>query len=262
MKHFDITGQTFGRYFIESKAENDKYGQPMYFCICECGKSRNVLYTSIVSGRTKSCGCYARDVSLAARIKKNTKHGQSKFGLQSPEYITWHSMKSRVLNPKDAKYKDYGGRDIKICEAWVNSFETFYNDMGKRPSPSHSIDRIDVNGNYEPSNCRWATATEQANNRRNSVKFTYKGDIKSIPEFARQYGLPRGLISQRIYILGWDISKAIEHPCCIKRLTDQQILDIRSKYVPRKYTGLMLAKEYNVSLATIRKVIDSEKVFN
>ena len=131
-------------------------------CRCDCGVEKDFCTGQLRSGHTRSCGC---GISKAV-IKRNTTHGLSHC---ASEYITWKSMRRRCLNPsaKDAKY--YAGRGISICAEW-NSFERFLADMGRRPSPKHSIDRIDVNGNYEPGNCRWATAVEQRRNRRDAVR--------------------------------------------------------------------------------------------
>ena len=124
---------------------------------CECGTIKEVLYTYIKNGRSKSCGCEQRNVWKTI----NTKHNKTK----TAEYRTWCNMKTRCYNPKYKQWKDYGGRGIKVCKEWLESFEQFYIDMGPRPF-GKTLDRIDVNGNYEPSNCRWATSTEQNQNKR------------------------------------------------------------------------------------------------
>lgn len=112
----------------------------------------------------------------------------------SPEYNTWMSMKQRCLNPNAPNYDLYGGRGIKICDRWVNSFEDFLSDMGYKPSSKHSIDRIDVNGDYEPSNCKWSTNEEQQNNKRNSVKILINGILYSIKELSQKYSIKESRI--------------------------------------------------------------------
>lgn len=127
---------------------------------CKCGKILERAFNSISSGASKGCnGCHIR-------IKQIT-HGLT----YSAEYNIWHGMKQRCNNPNSGKFNDYGGRGIKVCKRWLNSFENFYKDMGKRPSKYHSIDRINNDGNYTPANCRWATKKQQQNNRRKSIKY-------------------------------------------------------------------------------------------
>lgn len=116
------------------------------------------------------------------------------------EYKIWRTMKNRCNNKNMASYKNYGERGIKVCERWLESFENFFKDMGNKPTKSHSIDRIDNDGNYEPSNCRWATKKEQGNNRKNNIMFKFKGMNKSITQWADYYGVPRSKIFNKLRI--------------------------------------------------------------
>jgi hypothetical protein len=134
-----------------------------FLCKCECGNKKIVMLSNLKNGSTKSCGC----ISKLLTSQRSKTHGDSK----SPEYKTWKNMKRRCDNPKGNRWMHYGGRGIKVCDRWLHSYENFLNDMGRKPSPQHSIDRIDVNGNYEPSNCRWSTAKEQANNTKRNKKY-------------------------------------------------------------------------------------------
>jgi hypothetical protein len=128
------------------------------------------------------------------------------------EYHAWEGMKARCYYEKDKNYKYYGGRGIIVCERWVNSFDNFVSDMGEAPTKKHSIDRIDVDGNYEPTNCRWATMTVQIRNRRNSFKVSHNGETLTLKEWGERLGLKYKTINHRVNGLGWDILEAITTP--------------------------------------------------
>ena len=160
MKPHELINQRFGRLFVTKKIGPNKHKNIVWECKCDCGKIVQTAATNLISGKSKSCGCLGAE----NRLKAVTKHR----ALKTPEYSVWRGMRARCLNKNSTNYPDYGGRGIKICERW-NNFLLFLNDVGEKPGPEYSLDRIDVNGNYEPSNCKWATKKEQARNKRKKI---------------------------------------------------------------------------------------------
>lgn len=154
-------------------------------------------------GSARSCGCLGRDVRRA----QLTTHGQS----TTKEYRAWHGMKGRCNNPNDKAYADYGGRGIRVCDRWNNSFEAFLADMGAAPSANHSLDRINNDAGYEPGNVRWATVTTQLRNQRRTHYLTYNGETLSLAAWAERVGLPRAALSSRIHA-GWATDRALTQP--------------------------------------------------
>lgn len=158
LSELDLTGQKSKHLTAISRAEGtNNIGSRLWSCLCDCGNTvvRSAAY--FVHGKNPSCGCFRTE-----NMKGNVTHGFS----NTPEHKTWCKLKERCNNPNSKDYHLYGGRGIKVCNRWVGSFENFLEDMGKKPEGKFSIDRLDVNGNYEPSNCRWATDFEQAQNKR------------------------------------------------------------------------------------------------
>lgn len=185
----DETGNRYGRLavlqLVPAPDTVKEKRQGFWLCRCDCGNTVVANGSNLRRGDTVSCGCFNRDYEAKQRKKPKRFHGL-------PEYDIWNHMKRRCYNPNDANYHLYGNRGITVCREWRESFEAFYVCVGPRPSPDHTIDRIDVNGNYEPCNVRWATPKEQAYNKRNNVMLTYQGRTHPLREWAREVGIHPG----------------------------------------------------------------------
>lgn len=200
----DLVGQTFGRLTVRRAVGRTPCRRVIWECLCSCGQTRKVTSTELLSEHgTQSCGCLHRE----KLSRRNTTHGKS----NTSEFKIWAGMRTRCSDPKHGSYPDYGGRGIRVCPEWDRSFETFYRDMGPRPSKGHSLDRINNDGNYEPGNCRWATTQEQAGNRRITVLLTVRGVTKPLVVFAREAGLNPMTVTSRL-ARGLDPETALSLP--------------------------------------------------
>lgn len=173
MKAIDLTDRRFNKLVVIQRSGSDSKGNLLWLCKCDCGKEIVARGDHLRKGVSGSCGC------------NRVTHGKT----GSPEHFAWMAMIARCGNPNHAEYHHYGGRGIRVCERWEN-FENFWADMGERPSPEHSLDRIDNNKGYSPENCRWSTLSTQSNNRRTNHMIAVGGQLMTVGQAASMLGLP------------------------------------------------------------------------
>ena len=184
----DLTGRRYGKLVVLNRDENNKGRNVKWVCVCDCGSQTTVCGNDLKAGKTVSCGCLRKEGS-------HRTHSMSRTRL----YRIWGNMKSRCTNSNVKQYKDYGARGITVCQEWMDSFETFKEwAMANGYSEELTIDRIDVNGNYNPSNCRWITRKEQSLNRTDNHWLNYKGETKTIAEWSAITGIHRATIESRL----------------------------------------------------------------
>ena len=194
----DITGKRFGRWTVIGRSGSER-GMAMWDCICECGAHGRIYGIHLRRGNSNSCGCRKHD---------RVKHGQSRY--HPAECKAWSGMLRRCENAHDKSYADYGGRGIAVCDRW-HDVRLFIADMGPRPSPRHSIDRINNDGDYEPGNCRWATDKEQMNNRRCSRLITFGERTQSVAKWADELGVGWHVLACRLN-RGWSVERTLSTP--------------------------------------------------
>lgn len=197
-KPLDVTGKQFGR-LTAVKSLGAFPGGCRWECTCSCGQSAVVCVGRLTSGHTQSCGCLHKEIASATASEMNRTHGDSK----SPEYGTWINMILRCQ-----KNPNYASRGIKVCPQWAESYEQFLSDVGRRPTDSHTLDRINNDGDYEPNNVRWATKSEQARNRRSNILITIGPETKCLKAWTEQYGLSYNMVRRRLR-RGWSAERAL-----------------------------------------------------
>lgn len=213
----DITGQKFGRLTVLGRKQNDK--KNIWYCQCDCGNTAFVYKHDILTGKTKSCGCLRREVTAAKRKKHKMSHSRL--------YRIWNAMKERCLCETNPNYGNYGGRGISVCSKWEDNFQAFYDwAMSNGYNDNLTLDRVDVNGNYEPSNCRWSTRKEQNFNKRNNRLLTYNGKTQTLQQWSDEIGMEYTTILYRIEH-GWTIEAALTVPPYATRKNKQ--LDVYLK---------------------------------
>jgi hypothetical protein len=197
-------GTRFGRLSVLSEdPERARSGEVRWLCRCDCGTERSMLSYHLRTGHTVSCGCWKNEQTG----NRTRTHGLSHA---LPEYRIWSGLRARCLNEKNSEFMRYGGRGIVVCHDW-DDFTVFYRDMGPRPSPKHSIDRIDNDGPYAPWNCRWATTTEQGRNRRQNHLVTFLGRTMSLVAWSEATGIRQSTLRRRLKH-GWSVEHALSIP--------------------------------------------------
>jgi ribosomal protein S27E len=200
-KIVDITGKRFGRIVVLSFSHINNR-KAFWNCKCDCGNIKIIFGSSLKNGETKSCGCLQKEV---------TKNRFTKHGLRhNPIHKVWSGMVQRCTNKNVPHYSYYGGRGITVCDEWL-TVEGFYKDMGERPKGT-TLDRINNELGYFKDNCRWVTSEEQSNNKRSSVKITYKGKTQTLSQWAKEYNMKRETLYGRVTLAKWSIEKAITTP--------------------------------------------------
>lgn len=221
MRPVDLTGRRFGRLVAVERismargvwADGVRRQTPtVWRCVCDCGSVVDVGYPSLATGSTSSCGC------LRAEGTRTT-HGKSR----TAEHRAWLKMRGRCADTLNKDYADYGGRGISVDPEWAESFEAFYRDMGDKPSRRHSLERSDVDGNYEKANCVWATPIEQANNKRATVRYDWHGESLTLPELCRRYDKHSKVVRKRVRCQGWSLERALMTPCAAYRPVKSEI---------------------------------------
>lgn len=249
----DLTNQKFGRLTVLHFFEIKK-GTTYWLCRCNCGKEKIVNGSHLRRGNIKSCGCLQREVS-----SKNAK--QRQFVPNKRLYGIWKGMKERCYNQESISYYNYGKRGIKVCDEWKNNFMSFYNwAIANGYREDLTIDRINIDKNYEPNNCRWITWKEQCNNKRNNIIIEYNGEKNTVAYFIKKYNLGEFAIYKRLKS-GWDVKKAIETPIK-KRISNTgefgiSLLKNRNKY------ALYLKNKHIGNFNTLEEAVNKrEEILN
>lgn len=208
----NLCGEKFNRLVVLEYLGRKRHSS-YWLCRCDCGATIKVSAGALKTGGTKSCGCYRKNRMSGLTLSHGERGGENRIHT-SPEYRAWGGMKERCYNKKSRDYKYYGGVGIFVCDEWINSFEAFLGDMGRKPDSSYSIDRIDSAGPYSPQNCRWATWKQQARNRKNNTGLC---GYKTISEFAEKHSrVPYHNFKTRIS-RGWSLRDAASRPIKLRK---------------------------------------------
>lgn len=209
-KIIDLTGQKFGRLTVIKYVGKDKHHFAHWLCRCDCGNEKTINSNALRSGVTISCGCYHSERTVKVHSKHNLSHTRL--------YTEWRHMKDRCLNPNHKAYSYYGGRGITICPEWKDDVQAFADwSYSNGYADNLTLDRIDANGNYEPSNCRWITQSEQMSNTRRCQIYEINGEKHTISEWCKIYNVPYERTRNRVVNRGWNIEKALTTSSMIGR---------------------------------------------
>jgi len=206
----NLTGSRFSRLTVLGDCGRTTKNETIWRCLCDCGTQRDVRGSHLKSKNVQSCGCLARELT-SIRMKFGAPLATTHGGRHKPEYMVWRNMRVRCSSPNDAAYPRYGGRGISVAAEW-DDFAVFFRDMGPRPSPTHTLDRIDNDGPYCAANCRWATKRQQAENRRTTINTVVDGEMMCLKALARKNGLPYRQVHMRVTRLEWSIERTISTP--------------------------------------------------
>lgn len=202
----DIVGQRFGKLIVIKRVENDKFNRSKWLCKCDCGNYKIIAGTFLRTHKTNSCGCLFKEVHSKSKFKNKKQKEFNRI------YSILNGMKNRCYNIKSKDYNNYGNRGIKICNEWLdkeNGVDNFYNwAINNGYKNNLTIDRIDVNGNYEPNNCRWITCKKQCNNQRTNRIIEYKGKRKTLSEWSEELNIKYSTLNNRVNTNHWTIERA------------------------------------------------------
>lgn len=209
----DLTGQKFGRWTVLSRVDKERRGSSHWYCRCDCGTEKILRSNTLRGNESLSCGC--RQKEIASNLGKS-KAVHSKSGTRI--YSLWKSIRQRCYNNNHNQYKNYGGRGIKVCDRWLESFENFLEDMGDNIPEGMTLDRINVNGDYSLNNCRWISMKEQQNNRTNNVLIEFNGEKLTISQWSEKLGIKYITLYDRLITRGWSVEKSLTTPLFGKTL--------------------------------------------
>lgn len=199
-----VAGRKYGRLTVLKKASDSRFGHPRHRCRCTCGRTCVVQDSNLKSGNTRSCGCLQREIVRIASVT----HGAS----YTPEHVAWRSMIARCTIPSSTSFRYYGGRGIKVCKHWLRSFLAFLASVGRRPSAKHSLERLDNNKGYFPSNVKWTLRSLQSTNRRSCRYLTMNGRTQTMAAWAKEIGISDTTLRYRKLKMGMTDREALTTP--------------------------------------------------